>query len=165
MDSEIFTITTPFIFRVTVNCYLVKTAGRFILVDTARAAKRAELEKELENASCRPGNLELIVLTHGGFDHCGNAAYLRETFGARITMRQADSGMVVRGDLFCGDLLANVSKPDIWSIIDNPEEASASVDKLAGLQIERVYPGHGRPFPMQVFLSEARAADSDPAAP
>ncbi len=58
---------------------------------------RDALEKELENAGCKPGNLQLIVLTHGDTDHAGNCAYLREKYGAQIAMHSDDSGMVERG--------------------------------------------------------------------
>jgi hypothetical protein len=37
---------------------------------------------------------------NGDLDYAGNAAYLREEFGARIAMHHADSGMVERGDMF-----------------------------------------------------------------
>ena len=70
---EIKTITTPFILNVSINCYLVKTDNRFILIDTGRAKKRNIIEKELEKAGCYPGNLRLILLTHGDFDHCARA--------------------------------------------------------------------------------------------
>jgi glyoxylase-like metal-dependent hydrolase (beta-lactamase superfamily II) len=178
------------------------------------------IEKELESADCYPGNLKLIVLTHGDFDHCGNAAYVRKKFGSKIAMHQCDSGMVEHGDmlwnrskqniliriifklffrlsksdrfkpdlyiderydfseygftakvlkipghskgsigilttsgeLFCGDILANVGKPDVWSIIDDSDAAHASIEKLKSLQINTVYPGHGQPFPMELFI-------------
>jgi glyoxylase-like metal-dependent hydrolase (beta-lactamase superfamily II) len=60
--------------------------------------------------------------------------------------------LTVSGELFCGDLLANVGKPDIWSIIDDSDAAHASIEKLRSLQINTVYPGHGKPFPMELFL-------------
>ena len=178
------------------------------------------IEKELESAGCNPGNLKLIVLTHGDFDHCGNAAYLRKKFGSPIAMHKDDSGMVEHGDMlwnrskqnilirtifklffrlsksdrfkpdlyiderydfseygfdakilqipghskgsigilttsgevFCGDLLANVGKPDIWSIVDDSDAACASIEKLKSSQINTVYPGHGQPFPMELFM-------------
>jgi hydroxyacylglutathione hydrolase len=59
--------------------------------------------------------------------------------------------LTASGDLFCGDLLANVNKPEIWSIIDDPVAARASVEKLKRLQINTVYPGHGQPFPMELL--------------
>jgi len=62
-------------------------------------SKRNIIEKELENAGCQPRDLKLIILTHGDFDHSGNAAYLRNKFGAPIAMNQTESGMVEHGDM------------------------------------------------------------------
>jgi len=64
-----------------------------------RATTLAKIEKEIESADCRPRDLKLIILTHGDFDHSGNAAYLRKKFGAKIAMHQDDSGMVEYGDM------------------------------------------------------------------
>ena len=83
-----------------VNCYLVKNETGNILIDTGGSNKRRDLENELESAGCQPGNLNLIVLTHGDFDHTGNAAYLRKKFGTKIAMHSADSGMAEQGDMF-----------------------------------------------------------------
>ena len=219
MTLKIKTITTHFIFNNYVNCYLVRTGVGYILIDTGMPNKRGIIEKELESAGCRPGNLKLIVLTHGDFDHTSNAAYLREKFGTKVAMHYGDSGMVERGDmfwnrknpnilikiifdlffrlsksdrfkpdfyiedgydftkygfdakvlhlpghskgsieiltadgkLFCGDLLANISKPTRFLIIDDSKEANASIEKLKHLKINTVYPGHGKSFPMSSF--------------
>lgn len=57
-----------------------------------------------------------------------------------------------KGDLFCGDLLANTGKaPEVWSIIDDKVASEQSVAKLSSLAISQVYPGHGSPFPMEAF--------------
>ncbi len=216
---EIQNITVPFVLNVSVNCYLVTVDDGYVLIDTGRGGKRKAIEGALEEAGCRPGNLKLILLTHGDFDHSGNAAYLREKYAAEIAMHADDAGMVEHGDmtwnrrkpnvvfrallgllytlgesdrftadrfvdegddlgqyglnaqilsvpghskgsislltsdgdLFCGDLLANTSKPDLWSIIDDQGAAEASVEKLMGYEITTVYPGHGQPFPMEAF--------------
>jgi glyoxylase-like metal-dependent hydrolase (beta-lactamase superfamily II) len=216
---EIKTITVPFFLNVSVNCYLITAGDSFVLIDTGRGGKRKAIEEALAEAGCQPGKLKLIVLTHGDFDHSGNAAYLREKFEAEIAMHADDAGMVELGDmtwnrnkpnivfrtlfalfyklgesdrftadrfvnegddlgqygldaqvlsvpghskgsiglltsggdLFCGDLLANTKKPDIWSIIDDQPAAESSVEKLMGYQIDTVYPGHGQPFPMDQF--------------
>jgi glyoxylase-like metal-dependent hydrolase (beta-lactamase superfamily II) len=84
----------------TVNCYLVETDAGFVLIDTGSSNRRAELESELARAGCKPCNLQLIVLTHGDFDHTGNAAHLRQTFGTRIAMHRGDAGMAQHGDMF-----------------------------------------------------------------
>jgi hydroxyacylglutathione hydrolase len=103
MPLEIKAIRLPLPFSLSsVNCYLIKTDNGCILIDTGCSNSRAELEKELLGACREPGGLKLIVLTHGDFDHSGNAAYLRQKFGAGIAMHRDDSAMVERGDIFGG---------------------------------------------------------------
>ena len=96
-----------------VNCYLVKTGDGYVLIDTGLPTKRTSLEKELASAGCKPGNLKLIVLTHGDYDHAGNAAFLREKYGTKIAMHNNDSGRVERGDWNWG----LKAKPDKFPII------------------------------------------------
>jgi hydroxyacylglutathione hydrolase len=81
-----------------VNCYLVTVGEGFILIDTGTPEKRTDLDTELENAGCKRGNLRLIVLTHGDYDHAGNVAYLRDKYGAKVAMHRDDSGRVERAD-------------------------------------------------------------------
>lgn len=221
MPNEIISIGLSLPFGLgSVNTYLLKTNKGFILIDTGTSNQRKNLEKELEGAGCKPGNLQLIILTHGDFDHTGNAAYLKNKFGSKIAMSEHDSGMLERGDMFwnrkksnafirilapiligfgktnmvkpdfyinerfdlsqyglrakilstpghskgsigiltnegnyfCGDLLDNVKKAGINSIMDNLEEAKASIEKLKMLEITMVYPGHGKPFPFNKVL-------------
>ena len=84
---EIQTITLPLPLNFgTVNCYLLRTAKGHILIDTGPAGGRKVLVRALDAGGFRPGGLTLIVLTHGDFDHTGNAAYLRDRYGARIAM-------------------------------------------------------------------------------
>jgi glyoxylase-like metal-dependent hydrolase (beta-lactamase superfamily II) len=87
--------------------------------------KHTDLDKELKSAGCKPGNLKLIVLKYGDFDHTGNAAYLRIKFGTEIAM-------------------------------DDLEAANASVEKLKSLKINTVYPGHVKPFSMELFIKKNR---------
>ena len=82
----------------TVNAYLIKTEAGHALIDTGFASNRAELEKELQNAGCQPGDLRLIIMTHGDQDHTGNGAYLREKYGAKIAMHRDESGVVENED-------------------------------------------------------------------
>jgi hydroxyacylglutathione hydrolase len=60
------------------------------------------------------------------------------------------------GDLFCGDLLENIHKPKLNSIMDDLTTANTSVEKLSQLGIRTVYPGHGKPFTMNVFVKNNR---------
>src|SRR5512141_2121104 len=85
-----------------VNCYLLKTAAGFVLIDTGYSNKRAQLEKSLSQAGCPPAELKLVILTHGDSDHTANANYLRTKFGAKIAIHVADAGMIERGDMSNG---------------------------------------------------------------
>ena len=99
--EEIGMICLPMPLRLgTVNCFLVKSGQGFILIDTGSPNARDELEREMAGAGCTPGKLDLIILTHGDFDHTGNAAHLREKFGTKIAMHRDDTGMAERGDMF-----------------------------------------------------------------
>jgi hydroxyacylglutathione hydrolase len=82
-----------------VNAYLATGGAGFVLIDTGLATKRAELERELASAGCRPGGLRLVVITHGDADHAGNAAHLRRAFGTRIAMHPAEWPAVARGNM------------------------------------------------------------------
>ena len=229
VQREIKTINLPLPFRLgSVNCYLIETDTGYVLIDTGGSNKRTNLQKELESAGCKPGNLKLIVLTHGDFDHTGNAAHLRRKFGTKIAMHYGDSGIVERGnmfwnrnppnilirtmvhilfrfgkskrfepdlcvedgydfseygfdaqalyipghskgsigiltatgEMFCGDLLENTDKPGLNSIMDNSTAANASVERLKSLEIDTIYPGHGKPFPMEQFLKHHKLKSS-----
>jgi len=225
MPQGIRTVTLSLPYKMgSVNCYLIEADTGYILIDTGCSKRCADLEKELKNAGCGPGSLQVIVLTHGDFDHTGNAAYLREKFGVKIAMHNDDAGMVERGnmfwnrnksnifirviipvlfgfgrsqrfspdifvgegydlsgygldarvlyipghsrgsigilmadgDLICGDLFENTDKPSLNSIMDDAVAANASVGKLRKLNIKRVYPGHGEPFPMEALSENSR---------
>lgn len=181
-----------------VNCYLIDTGSGFILIDTGSSNQRRLLDSILAKAGCAPGNLRLILITHGDYDHTGNAAYLRSKYGAKIAMGRGDSGMLERGDmffnrkqgnplvrilapllmgfgkskrctadlffeeganllefgldarifaipghsqgsialltvdgdLFCGDLLDNIQRPSLTTIMDDPQAGNASLERL-----------------------------------
>lgn len=55
-------------------------------------------------------------------------------------------------DLICGDLLTNIKNPQKNTLIDNQEEFDTSVEQVMSREIETVYPGHGKPFPMEQFI-------------
>jgi hydroxyacylglutathione hydrolase len=215
-----------------VNCYLLSIHSGFLLIDTGFSKNRVDVEKGLESAGCKPGSLRLIVLTHGDFDHSGNAAYLRGKYGVEVAMHRLDEGMVEHGDLFynrnanffmrvmgklllfflrgglkksdrftpdmyvdegeglsdfgfdakvihipghsagsigvltdagdlfCGDLLENTKEPAKNSLIADKKAFETSVERLKQLIIGMVYPGHGEPFQMELFMkSQAQSGE------
>ena len=109
MPQDINILSLPLPLRMgRVNCYLIQTAAGHVLIDTGGSNAHQELHRQLESAGCTPGSLKLVLLTHGDFDHIGNAAYLRAAFGARLAMQRDDSGMAESGDMF-----VNRKKPNM----------------------------------------------------
>jgi hydroxyacylglutathione hydrolase len=101
MPHDITILTFPLPLRMgTVNCYLLRTVAGFVLIDTGGSNARKMLLAELERSGCSPGALNLVVLTHGDFDHIGSAAHLRTATGAAIAMGRDDAAMAERGDMF-----------------------------------------------------------------
>ena len=101
MTQQITQICLPLPLKLSdVNCYLVKNEAGYFLIDTGMTNSRQLVETELVRLGCQPGNLNLILLTHGDFDHTGNAAYLRKVFASKIAMHEADAGMLENGDMF-----------------------------------------------------------------
>ncbi len=200
------------------NSYLLGTGDGYVLIDTGRPEKRSNLDARLEAAGCCQGDLKLILITHGDYDHAGNATFLREKHGSVIAMHRSDAGRVMKADwnlgikhkpdkfplplrmashlfrpgpfetfrpdlyledgqslidfgldatvfhlpghtrgsvgvltadgsLFCGDLLDNlIGRPGLQFFINDMAEARASLERVRHLEVDRVYPGHGKPF-------------------
>jgi hydroxyacylglutathione hydrolase len=53
------------------------------------------------------------------------------------------------GEFFCGDLLASNGKPALNSLMDDVPTGKASLEKMRGLGITKVYPGHGKAFKLE----------------
>ena len=95
---EITPITLSYFFEM--NNYHLKTEKGHILIDTGIKKRRKQLEEELQAAGCKPGNIDLIIITHGHTDHVGNATYLRDKYETKIAMHRGDTGMVETGNMF-----------------------------------------------------------------
>lgn len=218
MAETIETITLKLPKRMgNVNCYLVGIGSERILIDTGPAGDRGSLEWGLQDADCTPGDISLVVLTHGDSDHAGNCAFVRSEYKTKIAMhvdevpavktgdlaaarpnvgagtrrlagllrpvvglKKADrfspdmtfegneklkaygvdallvhtpghsigsvSVLTREGDLFCGDLMENVSEPAPGSIVDDAEAQAESIEHVFKLGAKRIHPGHGDSF-------------------
>ncbi len=82
-----------------VNCYLLKNGNGFFMVDTGLSHHRASTERLLTGCGCGPGDLKLILLTHGDTDHTGNAAYLRRKYGAKIGLHPEEQKVAATGNM------------------------------------------------------------------
>ena len=88
-----------------------------MLIDTSFTSQRKALESRLDELGLKPGNLTLIILTHGDFDHVGNAAYLRSKYNAKIAMHAGDLGMVEHGNLLASRTSRGVIMRSIVKVI------------------------------------------------
>ncbi len=101
LEYKIQPITLPMPFHLgRVNVFLLSTASGCLLIDTGPSSARKEFLAELEKLGCTGETLKLVLLTHGDFDHSGNAAALRSRFGTRIAMHLEDRLMAEQGDMF-----------------------------------------------------------------
>lgn len=214
--SGSYEIVTIKLGRLSGNCYLIRKNADYFLIDTGLKSMRKRLLKVITGNGCNPGNLKLIILTHGDFDHTGNGAFLKKMFGCPIAIHSEDSHAIEsgdmfinrksgngflkmlinlafaiqkfsidallkdndrleefglnagivhlpghssgsigiltsQGDLFCGDILTNIKKPILNTILDQPDIAKKSVERLSKLEFKWIFPGHGNRFSIGEF--------------
>ena len=61
------------------------------------------------------------------------------------------------GQLIAGDILANLSKPSQGVNAQDFKQMLESVDKIRNHNVSMVYPGHGKPFRMELLGGKQRA--------
>lgn len=79
------------------NAYLVKNNNEYFLIDTGLAMVRSKLGKLLEQEGVFPGDIKLVIITHGDIDHIGNCAYLQKKYGLKIAVHEADAALCRTG--------------------------------------------------------------------
>ena len=80
-----------------VNAFLLKTEDGYMLIDTGLPDLWEKLEEELISVGCLPDQLKLVIITHGDWDHAGNAGRLREKYNIRVAMHPGDVNQVENG--------------------------------------------------------------------
>ncbi len=84
MNINIFPI--PMMFD---TIYAVRSEG-VILIDGGDPGKMENFKRGLELSSIKPQEIQLIILTHGHWDHIGSAKEIQALTGARILLHQKD---------------------------------------------------------------------------
>jgi len=108
MDVEIIPIGN----RLT-NSYLIKSKGT-ILVDGGFPTNQKKLEKIFKNILSDPSEIQLIIVTHGHFDHIGNLKTLVDMTDAKILIHEEDrSGLE-------GRVISLPPGRTLWGKIGNP---------------------------------------------
>lgn len=83
-----------------VSAFLVRQDG-VILVDTGPPGHEAVILEAMEKARIAPGDIRLILLTHGHEDHAGSAAGLRQRIGSPVAIHEKDAGKIREGRQDC----------------------------------------------------------------
>jgi hydroxyacylglutathione hydrolase len=84
MESQIHRI------KLGINCcYLIREKG-VIMIDAGVPNKAGVFSRLLANLPIRPEQIQLIILTHGDFDHVGSARDIKALTGAKIAIHEQD---------------------------------------------------------------------------
>ena len=71
------------------HCYVIQGEG-IIMVDGGAPNQAKGFMEALETLSVRPEEIQLIVITHGHWDHIGSAKDIKEITGAKIAMHRRE---------------------------------------------------------------------------
>jgi len=78
------------------TCYILRDKGA-VLIDGAWPGEAPSFAKLLKESGIKPEEIQLIILTHGDFDHVGGAREIQELTGAKIVMHKKDAGNLEKG--------------------------------------------------------------------
>lgn len=80
-----------------ITCYLLESNNHYILVDAGYPKKDALLWKFLDARKIDPGDIKLIVITHGHVDHVGSLKSIKEKTGAPVLIHESDGRFLASG--------------------------------------------------------------------
>jgi len=75
------------------NCYLIKEDG-LILVDAGVPNQGKKFLRCLKDLSIEPGNISLILLTHGHWDHIASVSEFKKLTGCKVAINQHEKDWV-----------------------------------------------------------------------
>lgn len=78
------------------NCFVLQ-GDSAILIDAGGPKTAGKFAKSMQKIGMNPRDVELIVITHGHFDHIGSARDIQEMTGAKIAMHRRDKENLEKG--------------------------------------------------------------------
>ncbi len=80
-----------------VNVFLIRGQAGCVLVDTGNPGSADAILEKLKEHGVAPGDIRLILITHGHIDHFGSALALRERTGAPVAIHTLDADDLRQG--------------------------------------------------------------------
>jgi len=80
-----------------VKAFLVRGAGKHVLVDSGTAGSSAKILAKLERGGVNPKDVGLIVVTHVHPDHTGSLAEVVQATGAKVAVHRLEAERVRTG--------------------------------------------------------------------
>jgi len=71
------------------NAYIVKDKG-VVMIDSGNPKKGKSFLNALKKAAIKPDEIQLIILTHGHWDHIGSAAEIKQLTGAKVVLHKKE---------------------------------------------------------------------------
>ncbi len=149
--------------------YVLKIENKIIVIDTSSKETRQELTEDLEELNIKPGQVDIILLTHNHWDHTGNIDVFENAkiYGDKIDFKGEEildlddlkmkeieiiktpghtkGGVcfLYEDILFSGDTIFGggyIGRTDFPE--SEPEKMQESLEKLKKINYEILCPGH-----------------------
>jgi glyoxylase-like metal-dependent hydrolase (beta-lactamase superfamily II) len=79
------------------NVYYIHHPNCNIIVDTGQPSRRKKLYKRIIKNEYLKGKLDYLILTHTHFDHCRNAAFLKQAFQLKVICSEMEAESLAKG--------------------------------------------------------------------
>ncbi len=77
--------------------YAIHSDG-VILIDSGPFPNITQFKRALQTASIEPKEIQLIILTHGHFDHIGSVQVINDLTGAQVLLHKKDVNLLVESN-------------------------------------------------------------------
>jgi metallo-beta-lactamase class B len=120
--------------------YLIKTPAGLILIDGGYDTTAPQILANIKTLGFQPGQVKVLLSTHGHLDHAGGLAAIKAATGATLYASAADGQLMARGgkgDFFLGDRAAYPPVKADKTLVDGQKVSLGGVTLTAHLT-----PGH-----------------------
>lgn len=78
------------------HCYIIR-GEKTVMIDGGAPNQVKQFQKGLARLSIKPEEIELIIITHGHWDHIASAKEIKKITGAKIVMHRAEKEWLEKG--------------------------------------------------------------------